>query len=135
MVIFLADTWLHVTTKTVNFVQVSPVIANYSVSLLPGCTVGDNSYADQIGQPHGPCSLNVAGQAVFFANATQSLEVLNNASNLVSVLTYENNISPYTYLGIPSSNELSVRDYTATTFGMNTQCELISNACNLAAYS
>jgi hypothetical protein len=45
MAVFLADTWLHVTTKTVSFIQVSPVTgsSNYSLSLIPGCAIGNNT--------------------------------------------------------------------------------------------
>lgn len=49
----------------------------------------------------------------------------------MAVLQYEN--TPYTYLGIPPSNDLSMRDYTATTYGMGTQCKPVSNECNLNA--
>jgi len=52
----------------------------------------------------------------------------------MTVLTYETTPT-YTYLGIPPSDVLSQRDYTATTFGMETQCKLISNECNLNVQS
>jgi len=128
MAVFLADTWLHVTTKTVNFIQISPVTTpvDYSLTLVPGCTIGNNSFTSQ-GESF--CSLNVAATAVFLANATQSFQVLNNISDVTTVLTYEGKPS-YTYLGIPR-DQFSQRDFTATTFGMNTQCKPISNECNL----
>jgi hypothetical protein len=39
-IIFTADTWLHITTKTVNFIQITPVLdrAGYRLSLQPNCT-------------------------------------------------------------------------------------------------
>jgi hypothetical protein len=131
IVIFLADTWLHITTTTVNFVQVSQVAtdANYSFVLLPACTVAISN-VDILGNN---CSLNIAATATFLENATQSLQVLNNVSDVMSVLTYESS-PPYTYLGIPPSDQISQRDYTAITFGMNTQCKPISTECNLNAY-
>jgi hypothetical protein len=130
MAVFLADTWLHVTTKTVDFLQVTPVetVANYSLALNPDCAVANESLWSS-----GGCSLNIAATAIFFMNATQSMQVLNNASDLMAVLTYDSN-PPYTYLGIPQSTELAQRDYTATTFGMNTQCKPVSNECNLYAF-
>ncbi len=133
--VFLADTWLHVTTKTVNFIQVTPVTSgvNYSLALQPGCLKGNNSFLAQ-----GPwdnytdyCSLNIAETATFLVNATQSIQVLNNVSNSMAVLQYQD--TPYTYLGIPSSESLSTKDYTATTYGMYTQCKPVSNECNLNA--
>jgi hypothetical protein len=125
IIIFLADTWLHITTTTVNFVQVSQVEtdANYSFVLLPPCTVGNID-------PWINCSLNIPASGADLINATQSLQVLNNVSDVMSALTYESN-PPYTYLGIPPSDQISQRDYTATTFGMNTQCKPISTECNL----
>jgi len=64
-------------------------------------------------------------------NPTQSLQVLSNVSDVATVLTYESN-PPYTYLGIPQ-DQVQQLDYTATTFGMTTQCKPISNECNLSA--
>jgi hypothetical protein len=66
-------------------------------------------------------------------NASQSIQTLNNGSDSMMVLTY-NNGTPYTYLGIPLSDTLSQRDYTANTYGMHTQCLPVSTACNLTAY-
>lgn len=71
----------------------------------------------------------VAGTGCFFVNSTQSFQVLNNVSDVTTVLTYESNI-PYTYLGIPQSQFIQ-RDFTAKTIGMSTQCEPISDRCNL----
>jgi hypothetical protein len=127
MAVFLADTWLHVTTKTVDFLQVTPVktVANYSLALNPDCAVANDSLWSREG-----CSVDASAATLFFTNATQSLQVLNNISDLMTVLTYDGN-PPYTYLGIPQSNEQAQRDYTATTFGMNTQCKPVSSECNL----
>ena len=47
---------------------------------------------------------------------------------------YNNGPDPtLTYLGIPSSNEIIHRDYSATTIGMQTQCKPVSSACQLTA--
>lgn len=132
-IVFAADTWLHITTKTVNFTNITPVFdgADYSISLQPNCTIGNNSFTDQFGQAY-PCSLNPGASVIFLYNGTQSLQVLNNVSDIMTVLTYEGD-STYTYLGIPPSDALSQRDYEATTFGISTQCKPISNECNLIA--
>jgi hypothetical protein len=131
--VFLADTWLHITTKTVEFVQISPVtaVSNYSFTLLPDCTITNNSVSQNRPGPDGKwCAMIISGQGiVFFTNSTQSLQVLNNISEVTTVLTYQSKI-PYTYLGIPEAQVLQL-DYTATTFGMQTQCKLVSNECNL----
>ncbi|RFU23764.1 hypothetical protein B7463_g12575, partial [Scytalidium lignicola] len=132
--VFLADTWLHVTTRTVNFVRATPVTSgvDYSFGLLPGCTLHNNSFGLQIeSNSNQYCSLNIAATAVFLINGTQSISVLNNASDIMTVLQYQD--TPYVYLGVPASETLSLRDYTATTFGMSTQCKAVSNECNLNA--
>jgi len=105
--------------------------SDYSLSLTPNCTVSNNSlsalpYVEQ-------CSIIIGGSSAYFVNPTQSLEVLNNVSDVTTVLTYESN-PPYTYLGIPQA-QVQQQDYTATTFGMTTQCRPISNECNLNPYN
>jgi hypothetical protein len=129
LVVFTADTWLHLTTKTVTFVQVSPVeaVTNYSLALDPKCTINNNSFAAQV---ESYCSIDHSSSINFFNNGTQSLQVLNNISGLMTVFIYESN-PPCTYLGVPLSDGLSRTDYTATTFGMNTNYKPVSNECNL----
>jgi hypothetical protein len=125
-VVFLADTWLHVTTKSVNFIQISPVaiMPDYSFSLIPACTIANQSLS---GPNKYNCSIHIAGSAAYFQNATQSLEVLNNASDVAAVFVYESN-TQYTYLGIPQT-QVADLDYTATTFGMATQCKPVTDEC------
>src|SRR5256885_11890732 len=127
--VFLADTWLHFTTKTVNLIQTRPVAigTDYSLTLRsPNCTSSNNSFTNS---GYG-CSLNPAATQTFLMDSTQSLQVLNNISSVITVL----NNGPdrtYTYLGVPSVASVSSRDYTATTYGMQTQCRPVSNECNL----
>jgi hypothetical protein len=117
----------------VNFIQIKPVTTgvDYSLDLLPGCTIGNNSYTSQYLDSY--CSLNIAATAIFLTNGTQSIQVLNNVSSTIAVLQYED--TPYTFLGIPPSTSLSARDYTAKTYGMQTQCQPVSNECNLNAWA
>jgi len=130
LLVFLADTWLHITTSTVNFVQINPVTsgANYSLTLNPRCLTSNNSYVASL----SGCNLNPAATNMFLVNTSQSLQTLNNLSDTIAV--FNNGPDPtYTYLGIPPSKALAGRDYTATTFGMRTACKPISNECNLIA--
>ncbi|KAE9379858.1 hypothetical protein N431DRAFT_325025 [Stipitochalara longipes BDJ] len=126
--VFLADTWLHVTTKSVIFTQVLPVAttSDYSLSLIPNCTLSNNSL---VAPDVERCSIIVGGSSAYFVNPTQSLQVLNNVSEVTTVFIYESNL-PYTYLGIPQ-DQVQQMDYTASTFGMTTQCKPISTECNL----
>lgn len=106
---------------------------DYSLGLLPGCSgKGNNSFTAQSNfSLANYCSLNIGASTIFLANGTQSIQVLNNVSSAMAVLQYDG--TPYTYLGIPPSGASSVRDYTATTYGMQTQCKPVSNECNLNA--
>lgn len=135
MLVSAADTWLHLTTTTVAFTRVSPVTSHtdYSFGLLPQCLQGNNSVAAQRIDATGPvCSVSLAATGSFLANATTSLQVMNNVSDQAAVYTYvDKNKTPYTYLGIPESASLSTRDFTAKTYGARTQCELISTKCDL----
>jgi len=130
--VFLADTWLHVTTKTVEFIQILPVAntaSDYSFIINPNCTYSNNSFSVQEYAQQGHCSYHVGGYGCYFTNASQSLQVLNNISDVAAVFTYESS-TPYTYLGVPEPQSRQ-KDYTATTFGMQTMCKPISNECNL----
>jgi hypothetical protein len=101
--------------------------ADYSFGLLPRCTSGSNSHSSTSYN----CSLKISAATNFLQNGTQSVQVLNNVSTILAVLQYED--TAYFYLGIPPSNTLSARDYTATTYGVQTECKLVSNECNLIA--
>ena len=131
--VFIADTWLHVTTKTVEFIQVSPVAntaADYSFIINPNCTYSNNSMSVQEFAQQGHCSYHVGGYGCYFTNASQSLQVLNNISDIATVFTYGAS-TPYTYLGVPEP-QAAQKDYTATTFGMQTMCKpLTISECNI----
>lgn len=101
---------------------------NYSLTLVPGCLTTNNSMASRGTQ----CNLIQSSTGEFLFDPTQSLTVLNNVSDSIAV--HSNGPDErYTYLGIPQSGGSSVtsHDYTATTFGMRTECKPASKACNL----
>ena len=129
-VVFLADTWLHVTTTTVNFVQVDSVLgsaAEYGFVLEPNCTVGPGAGPTDA---RDKCAISIAATNIFLVNGSASLQTLNNVSDSVAALTYNNQL---TYLGKPSSPTVLAHDFTATTFGIETQCRPVSTECNLNA--
>ena len=80
------------------------------------------------------CSINPAATQIFLMGPTTALQTLNNISDTMAVFNNGPD-STYAYLGIPASHLVSRRDYTATTFGMRTQCKTVSEACNLNAYA
>ncbi|KAI3320941.1 hypothetical protein HD806DRAFT_546754 [Xylariaceae sp. AK1471] len=132
LIVFLADTWLHITTSTVSFVNATPVtnIANYSLNLIPGCLGSNNSAAVHPVE----CSLITSSTGIFLFNPSQALTVLNNVSDSIAVYNSGPD-STYTYLGIPVSKDTTGHDYSATTFGMKTQCKQAARQCSLHADS
>lgn len=80
------------------------------------------------------CNLGWSGSATFLADSVKSLQVLNNVSDTIAV--YNNGPDPiYPYLGIPMSGDIASHDYTATTFGLRTECKPSSRQCNLNGFS
>ncbi|PWY96049.1 hypothetical protein BO94DRAFT_530757 [Aspergillus sclerotioniger CBS 115572] len=133
-----ADTWLHLTTKTVPFYRATVVTNNtdYSFGLTPQCLTGNNSVAAQeaVAATGGICSVSMGVTGQFLSNATVSLGVLNNVSDFATVYDYgvsfDNNVTTYSYLGLPEGS-VTGRDWEATTYGARTQCQMISKQCNL----
>ena len=69
-------------------------------------------------------------------NSTISFQVMNNISADATVYTYTDpNGKPFAYLGVPEHASLFKRDFTARTYGANTQCQLISKKCNLHTHA
>ncbi|THV71581.1 hypothetical protein D6D28_04326 [Aureobasidium pullulans] len=140
-IVFIADTWLHVTTKTVNFVDVQPLqgsgLPSYGFALSDNCTKTNNSAPAQwqlLAATNGSCSIEYYNNGPVLNEGSRVLSVLNNASQLTTVSTF-GDVTPYTYLGAPPSMVLPNQDYTATTFGALTQCRPISKECNLNPFS
>ncbi|RJE18136.1 hypothetical protein PHISCL_09527 [Aspergillus sclerotialis] len=61
---------------------------------------------------------------------------MNNISADATVYTYTDPSGKhFTYLGVPEHASLFRRDFTAKTYGANTQCQLISKQCNLHTHA
>ncbi|KAH0363970.1 hypothetical protein KCU65_g7030, partial [Aureobasidium melanogenum] len=135
LLVLLADTWLHVATKTVTFTQLQKVSdppASHGFGLKEACTIGDNSYA-YVGPLDGDnCTLNVPVTNILLANGLQSLEVLNNVSSLTTVSTITSG-RDYAYLAVPPSTMLVKEDWRVGSFALQTQCRLASAECNMSA--
>jgi hypothetical protein len=129
--VFLADTWVHLTTKTVQMIVATPLSSGipYSMGLVPSCSFGNlTGPTDALGN----CTILSAATNIFLQRSEISLQVLNNISDNMIALSY---LDEYTYVAPPPTAELSLRDYTASTFGMETQCNAVSTQCNLKAQS
>lgn len=131
----MADTWLHLTTTTVPFTRVSPVIdkSKYSFGLVPRCLESNNSIPAGLNSDGSACSIAM-GNSIFLSNSTLSLQALSNISSESTVYTHVDfDGKPYTYLGIPPQSSQTNHDFTARTYGANAECSLISQQCNLHA--
>lgn len=147
--VFAADTWLHLTAKSIDFVQTQPMLPppDYSFRLMENCTFGNNSLMYQtILAPlegKGGCTIGVADLAELTAaggpqttliDGSKAVMVINNASDSIMVSTHvDRDGRSYSYLTIPPSPQLASTDFTADTFAMRTQCTPISQQCGLTA--
>ena len=131
---FLADTWLHVTTSSIVLSQVKPVtqLPKYSVHLNRTCfeTNPDQDTSDGLSTAALACAVRIAATNTFLADVTTSYTVLGNTSDYMMATTQEASV-PYVYLGVPDNSISAQMDYTANTYGMQTQCTPISTLCNL----
>jgi len=133
--VFGADTWLHVVTKTVGLVQLSAMPSDealYSLSLLdPNCTTTNNTVS-QLAENNLICTMDPFTTRL--EQGTAAFQTLNNQSNAISVFN-DGPDSTIAYLGWSSRERNDTHDFTATTFGMHTTCRPISQACGLGRTS
>ncbi|KAF5865551.1 hypothetical protein ETB97_003395 [Aspergillus alliaceus] len=89
--IALADTWLHLTTTSMECTQVTPYPDSmaYSFGLIPDCLTKNNSVTAQTDSGHF-CSINLVVPNTFLEDETTSMQALNGTSNEVTVSTYGN---------------------------------------------
>jgi hypothetical protein len=127
--VLAADTWLHLVTSTVQIVQSVPVqnSADYSLDLSPSCAWTNYS------QPFEAVQNCTIGYSTRFSDmkGRRILEVMSNTSDLMTVLPHQD----YSYFSRPLSDQLRLRDYTARTYAIKTQCEPYSSKCRLASKS
>jgi hypothetical protein len=143
--VLVADTWLHISTKTVNFTQLTPAprgtrADRFGFGLRPKCTSTINSCELQ---SSNACSLNQAATNTFLVNPNEALQALNNVSKLVIVNMIDGSArsaggdgdraTPFAYMAPPSSPAHERTDYTASTFALQTHCRPVSSECNLRA--
>ena len=122
--VLITDTWLHFTTKTVNFAQTSTNTEqpDHSFRLVDRCTNVNITH-------FGGCSLNIAAAGAFLMNGSTSLAVLSNVSETTAVITYENKGRQFAYLGIAPQLQLADIDFTAKSWALETQCKPVTSKC------
>lgn len=137
LLVSAADTWLHLTTTTVPFTQISPVDVpmGYSFGIIPQCLVNNNSIAAQnaIVYSNETCSISISGQGTFLRKPSVTLQMLSNLSSVAKVYTHTKRSDgmPYTYLGIPSDILSDDHDFTAHSYAAHTSCHMMTRRCNV----
>lgn len=128
--VFGADTWLHLVTKTVSIAQatiISGEDVTYSLSLnSPNCTTTNNTML-ALSEVDLSCSLNpITGD---LQNGVPAFFTLNNQSNELSVLN-DGPDGQMAYLTVNPSQRKPEYDFSAQTFGIKSACHPITTTCN-----
>jgi hypothetical protein len=125
-----ADTWLHITTKTVPFlfvVREDPIASNYSMVLKPTCLNASSLGPARLAALYN-CALWRTVSGDVHLNQFTVNDVFNNVSEKYLVRTHRNK---FAYLSVPESDSFSHHDFTATTWAVRTECRLLNRECNL----
>lgn len=128
----VADTWLHLTTESVNVVRVTRLSMNealYSVGIQPQCTSTNNSYT-ALEAANLDCTVTTRLTGPAIANGEATLQTLNNRSSLFAILRYSE-LPEMQYLSPVPGKINASHDYTASTFAAKTLCKPISQQCDL----
>ncbi|GIC92806.1 uncharacterized protein Aud_009279 [Aspergillus udagawae] len=121
-VVLVTDTWLHFTTKTVNFIQVN---ANSDASGLgfgvyQNCTNVDSTLLS--------CNLNNPASGNILLNP-DPMKVLSNISDTMTIRIYSAGQDQYAYIASPETSRLSLLDYTVSTYAIHSQCSPLTSQC------
>jgi len=121
--VLVTDTWLHFTTKTVNFSQVKPSsdASGLSFGVYENCTgVSRTSFFG--------CNMNdPASGATLMSSAP--VEVLSNISQTMLVQTHTVGKDQFAYLANAQPSRLASNDYSANSYAVQSQCKPVSSDC------
>lgn len=132
LLVFVADTWLHVATETVPFTQLKATsrVPDTGFRLSDNCTKGNNSWTFQ---DDGAWCSRIADsrdeQEVL--DAPRALAVLNNDSNFSVLSAHDDGVNIYLYMDIATQRDVHSLDFATTTIGVSTQCFPRTRACNV----
>ncbi|KAI0102963.1 hypothetical protein GGR51DRAFT_573780 [Nemania sp. FL0031] len=131
--IFATDTWLHFTTETVAFTQISSLtdIPNASFDLINGTMQQcyNVSHPFPLLADSGACTLNPAAANTFIYGKL-GIPLLSNSSTDGEVKTYINKDGTnFAYLGNPARPDLYNVDFSAHTWVLSSSCTPITKDC------
>jgi len=122
-----ADAWLHITTTTVPFVQVSITDATHSFGrgLSSDCI---NTYMDdpRPGYVWAPCTVGDQGT---ITGAPEAFKTVNNVSTVNRLITVSESGLQYVFLGDAQASDNI--DFVASTVAISTYCVPITRDCNI----
>ena len=141
-----ADSYLHLSTKSVFFTEVIPWNVSFTnYALLDTCVKGNNTY---LGQLENPCLIfpsEITGETLL--QGIETIPYMNNASTSGAVYTYAPSTATntsdfnatipdplaYAYIGPPTSIRASISDvdYLSTTLALSTTCKIITSNCTV----
>ncbi|KAJ5389220.1 uncharacterized protein N7496_000288 [Penicillium cataractarum] len=120
--VIVTDTWLHFTTKTVNFIQpdVNPDASGLGFGVYQNCTNVDSSLLS--------CNLNnpASGDVLLHPDP---MRVLSNISDTMTIPIFSVGQDQYAYVANPEISRLSLLDYTVSTYAIHSQCSPITSQC------
>ncbi|KAI7760684.1 hypothetical protein LZL87_007896 [Fusarium oxysporum] len=124
ILVFATDTWLHFVTKTVLVTQFSPTtFDSASFRFNENCTNINTTFK-------GGCTLNSAAANTFLINSEPSLELLANVSSTNMVQQVADSAGKsYAFIGLRRTSQNADLDYTATSFGASSQCQVVTKHC------
>ncbi|KAK5063183.1 hypothetical protein LTR84_005260 [Exophiala bonariae] len=121
--VFATDTWLHFTTKTVNFSQVTPTSDAFDLSfgVYDNCTDVSQTYSFG-------CNMdNPASGAVLMSSTP--IEVLSNISDSMLIQTHTIGSDQFAYLTNAQLSRLASIDYSAKSYAVQSQCKPVTSSC------
>ncbi|KEF62440.1 uncharacterized protein A1O9_00412 [Exophiala aquamarina CBS 119918] len=130
LAILAVDTWLHVTTSTVPYDRLSPILAqpsaSYSRILDPYCW---NTTYDPASSGQCIGAINPPGNSINFPTASETARTLTNLSSVNAVLSCRLDEKPLAY--ITTAQRDPSLDFQASTYALGTTCKPSTRACNL----
>lgn len=129
---FVADTWLHLSTTSVTITRYSPSPGtNLSFVLARECLHHNNSVTEQI-MDYSICRLATKPYAWHAKGDMLPIAVLSNTSNLVVTKSHAVNDRTYAYLSPADTTRNLGQDYNTTTYAASSKCEPWTSKCRVS---
>ncbi|KAF3396084.1 hypothetical protein F1880_007227 [Penicillium rolfsii] len=120
--VIATDTWLHFSTKTVNFIQ------PYANSDASGLGFGVYENCTNVDSRLLSCNLNNPASGDVLLNV-DPMKVLSNISETMTIPIFSVGQDQYAYVATPATPRLSALDYTVSTYAIHSQCSPVTSQC------